>query len=355
MRLIIDIGHPGHVHYFKNLYWNLKAHGHNILIFARDKEVSFKLLHHYKMPFISRGKGRKSLVGKLIFLLYASTLIYRLGHKFKPDLIISFSSPYASLAAFFLRCPNIILDDTEVGRFERCIYKPLANLIITPKAFKMDLGSKHFRFDGFMELSYLLPAYFQPEPRILDDLGINNKEKFVIIRFVSWEASHDKGQKGLSLRQKHEIINLCKRYARIYISSEMKLPDSLEEFRLKIQPHKLHDALHFAAMYIGEGATTASEACLLGTPAVYINTITAGTIEEQERSGLLLNFREFKGVAEQISKILVQENKDRYVTLSKKMIGDKIDLTAFLTWLVENYPDSARIMREEPEYQLRFK
>ncbi len=161
MRLIIDIGHPGHVHYFRNLYHNLTADGHEILVIARKKEVTFELLHHYKIPFISRGQGRRSFFGKLTYLAYAAFIIFRSGLRFKPDLIISFASPYASLASFFLRCKCIILDDTEVGRFERFIYKPISDLIITPKAFKKDLGKKHFRFDGFMELSYLLPAYFQ--------------------------------------------------------------------------------------------------------------------------------------------------------------------------------------------------
>ena len=34
------------------------------------------------------------------------------------------------------------------------------------------------------------------------NLVISGNEKFVIIRFVSWEASHDKGQQGLSATAK---------------------------------------------------------------------------------------------------------------------------------------------------------
>lgn len=354
MRLIIDIGHPGHVHYFRNLYWNLRANHHEILIVARNKEVSFELLEHYQMPFVSRGIGKKSFVGKLTYLLYSSFLIFRLGYKFKPDIIISFASPYASLASFFLRCTNIVLDDTEVGRFERYIYKPLADIIITPKAFRENLGRKHFRFDGFMELSYLLPDYFKPEPSVLDHLGLKKDEKFIIMRFVSWEASHDKGQKGLSLQQKHEIINLCSEKARIYISSERKLPDTLEKFRLNIRPYQLHDALFYASLYIGEGATTASEACILGTPAIYINTISAGTLEEEGRFGALFSYRSFDGVSRQISQILNDDNKEHYVALSRNMINERIDLTAFLTWLIEEYPLSREIIMKDPDYQYRF-
>jgi hypothetical protein len=37
------------------------------------------------------------------------------------------------------------------------------------------------------------------------------------------------------------------------------------------------------------------------------------------------------------------------------MLKDKIDYTAFLIWFIENYPKSASIMKENPDYQYRFK
>ena len=37
------------------------------------------------------------------------------------------------------------------------------------------------------------------------------------------------------------------------------------------------------------------------------------------------------------------------------MLAYKIDITAFLVWFVENYPVSAKIMKENPDYQNRFK
>ncbi len=355
MKILIDIGHPGHVHYFRNLYLKLKANKHDIIITARDKEVSFELLHYYNMPFISRGNGKKSLTGKFLYLFYATFIIIQSGYKFKPELIISFASPYASIASFFLRCNNIVLDDTEVGRLERYIYKLFADLIITPKAFKKNLGPRHYPFDGFMELSYLLPAYFYPDKQVLNDLKILNEEKYIVIRFVSWQASHDLNQRGLSLEQKQEIISHCRKFAKVFISSEEKLPESLEKYRLKIHPYQLHDALFFAEMYIGEGATTASESCLMGTPAIYVNTISAGTIEEQEKSGLLFNYRSFSGVMDQIDNIMQQRGKELFVTNATKLKNEKIDLTAFLTWLIEEYPSSQIALFKDPDYQYRFK
>jgi len=37
------------------------------------------------------------------------------------------------------------------------------------------------------------------------------------------------------------------------------------------------------------------------------------------------------------------------------MLSDKIDVTAFMVWFVENYPESAKIMKENPEYQWSFR
>jgi len=34
---------------------------------------------------------------------------------------------------------------------------------------------------------------------------------------------------------------------------------------------------------------------------------------------------------------------------------DKIDVTAFLVWFVEYYPKSAKIMKENPDYQYNFR
>ena len=39
----------------------------------------------------------------------------------------------------------------------------------------------------------------------------------------------------------------------------------------------------------------------------------------------------------------------------KKMLADKIDVTAFLVWFVENYPKSVKIMKGNPKYPERFK
>ena len=37
------------------------------------------------------------------------------------------------------------------------------------------------------------------------------------------------------------------------------------------------------------------------------------------------------------------------------MLSEKIDYAQFLTWFIESYPESARIMKENPDFQNKFK
>ena len=37
------------------------------------------------------------------------------------------------------------------------------------------------------------------------------------------------------------------------------------------------------------------------------------------------------------------------------MLVDKIDVTAFMVWFIENYPTTVKIMKENPDYQNNIK
>ena len=71
MRIFIDIGHPAHVHYFRNMIASMHDKGHTFFIIARDKEVTHRLLKQYNLSYISRGKGSGTIVGKILYLFKA--------------------------------------------------------------------------------------------------------------------------------------------------------------------------------------------------------------------------------------------------------------------------------------------
>jgi len=56
MRILVDIGHPAHVHLFKNFIWEMEKRGHLVLVTAREKDVAIQLLKAYNIPFTPVGK-----------------------------------------------------------------------------------------------------------------------------------------------------------------------------------------------------------------------------------------------------------------------------------------------------------
>ena len=50
----------------------------------------------------------------------------------------------------------------------------------------------------------------------------------------------------------------------------------------------------------------------------------------------------------------MQNIKEEWQRRRQKMLSEKIDVTAFMVWFIENYPESVRVMKETPEYQYRF-
>jgi predicted glycosyltransferase len=356
MKILIDIGHPAHVHYFKNFIRLMTQKGHQFHITARNKEVVFDLLKKYDIPYTDRGRGGKGLLGKILYILLADIKLIHVGLRFKPDIILSFASTYAAHTSFILKRPHIAFDDTEHSRFEIFLYRPFTKVILNPKCFQSDFGEKQIRFMGFIELCYLHPNYFNPDNNIVNQLGLKEEDRFILIRFVSWSAGHDMGESGFSPQNKISLVKALSKKVRVFISSENSLPVELEPFLLPISPDKLHHVLFYASLYIGEGATTASECAMLGTPAIYVNSLSAGTLEEQEKLGLLFSFRNSDGVLEKALEILnTPEFKFENRIRRDNMLKQTIDVTAFMVWFIENYPGSVKTMKENPDYQWRFK
>lgn len=334
----------------------MQAKGHEFFVSARNKEVIHTLLQQYNIPFYNRGRGATGMAGKFWYIFKADVLLLIKARTFKPDLFISFASPYAAHVAWLMKKPHIVIDDTESASLNHKLYLPFSKVTLNPLSFRKEMGEKQVRFDSFMELSYLHPKYFHPSESIFQYLKIKPNEKYCIFRFVSWNANHDIGQKGLDFYTKLKLVDMLDKEMKVFISSEGELPEQLRKYQITIPPEKLHDALAFADLYIGEGATTASECVMLGTPAIYINSLSAGTLEEQKKSGLLHNLRDTTDLFTTLEKISADPGYKKQIQNKRdQLLSDKIDPTAFLVWFIENYPSSFETMKNDPDYQYRFR
>ena len=359
MKIFLDIGHPAHVHYFRNFIKIMEKKGHTFFVSARDRSIIHYLLRNYKIPYFNRGKGRNGIVGKLSYMFSVDVKLFFKLLKYKPDIFISFASPYAAQVSWLYRKPHIVLDDTEHARFGHLFYKPFSNVFLNPSSFQKDFGKKQIRFNSFTELFYLHSNYFSPSSNILSLLGLKENEKYVLLRFVSWEANHDIGHSGLDLDTKKQIVKLfiAKGY-KVFISIEAENYDPFfENYIIKIPPEFIHDVLIFCELFVAESGTMASEAAILGTPVVYVNSLPLmGYLKEEKEKGLLYHFTSSAGVVEKIEELIKFSNlKNEYQSRCKQLLADKIDPTSFLVWFIENYPDSFKTMKENPDYQYNFK
>ena len=355
MKIVVDINHPAHVHYFKNFIWEMKKKGHEILITASEKDISYALLDNYGFSYVKIGNYGKSKIQKLINIPLLDLRMYQAVKKFNPDLFLGFGSIRAAHVSKLMGKPCIALDDTEHAKWENLLYVPFTDAILTPSCFKKDLGEKHIRFNGYMELAALHRNHFTPNPAVLTELGLTEGDPFTILRFVSWKASHDVGQHGI--RDKVGLVKALEEYGRVLITSEGALTPELQSYQIRVSPEKLHDLLYYATLYVGEGATTASECAVLGTHAIYVNTLRLGyTDDEEAKYDLVYNFSKLDEMKDGVlfkAKELLSDPDLRAKGKQKrnKLLEDKTDVTAFMVWFIENYPLSFMEMKEHPDMQ----
>ena len=346
MRVLIDIGHPGHVHLFRHFAHLFIGKGNSVLFTARTKEHEAELLKSAGLPFVMLGKHYSSFFGKIWGMVRYNIQIFFISLRFRPDIFLSHGSLYTLLAATVKRRPNIALEDSGNPEQVR-LYLPFTAAVLTSTSFPYDYGRKQIRYRGYHELAYLHPNYFSADQSVVNELGLNPGEKYFIMRLVGWKASHDRSHSGLTADQTQQIVDYLSDRGKVFISSELRLPPSLEQYRFPLDPSRMHHALAFATLFVGEGATMASESAVLGTAAIYVNTIRRGYLEEQERDyGLVSCFRNFDGVMERITELLNRPDlKSETKKSSQRLINDKCDVTRFLVQFIEDYPYGATKVR----------
>jgi predicted glycosyltransferase len=340
MKILIDVNHPSQVHLFKNAVWEWQTRGHDVLIVARDKDVTLELLEQYKLNYLpgtTRKPGILNLIGELI---RKTILITRISKKFNPDILLSLGSPPAAWAAFLLGKPHIAFTDTEHSVEQLYLYKPFSVRIYTPDCFLRDLGKKHFRYAGYHELAYLHPARFTPSSVNLEKIGLSTLEPYFVLRLVSFDASHDINHKGLTQNEKASLLKLLGKYGRIVVSSEAEKAMKIQGTEKIIPPAEMHDLLAFASLLVGEGThTMATEAALLGTPAITLTSHTGGNLQElEDKYGLVKVINNPEVLEKQIQQLLESPNlKQSWMEKRQKLLNDKIDVTAFIVEEVINF------------------
>ncbi|HBG28861.1 MAG: hypothetical protein A2Y10_16860 [Planctomycetes bacterium GWF2_41_51] len=332
MRVIVDISHPSQVHFFKNLILKFRKNKDKVLITARGKDVTLDLLKNlnFKHICLSHQTGGVFSMARELILRYV--LMWIIVKRFKPDILIAETGVTIGLIGLLLRIPRIVEEDTEHAKLQRMIGLPFVSIIMTGLGYLGNHGRRERKFKGVWVQSYLNPEYFTPDASVLTDAGIDSSEPFIVLRMVSWSAAHDTGLHGYTEKQYLEIINKLSKYGRIIISSEGALPQSMAQYRNPVSPEKVHHLLAMALLYIGEGATMAAEAAVLGTPAIFCNPLPLGYLKAMEKDyQLVYNCENFDAGFEIAEKLLNIDNlKELWQQRRKKLLDESEDINEFM-------------------------
>ena len=123
----------------------------------------------------------------------------------------------------------------------------------------------------------------------------------------------------------------------------------------------MHDLMYYASLFIGDSQSMCAEAGILGTPFIRYNDFVGkieylNDLENNYELGLGVKTDEPWRVISIINKLFeIPDYKKKYEIRKEKLFKDKIDLISFTIWLIENYPQSIRKVKETPDYQYNFK
>lgn len=375
MKILVYMGHPAHFYLYKNAIINWRNNGHQVEILIKKKDILQQLIDNQGWSYHNiLAEGRKNSKAGMAWGTIKRTwrlLIFCL--KYKPN-ILTGTSVENSFIGTLLRIPvvNCNEDDAAVVPLYAKLSYPCADAILNPivcNSGKWD--NKATKYPSYQELAYLHPNHFTPSRDVIEQYGIDTSQPYFVIRFASLKAHHDHGIQGINTEIAQHLIDILRPHGRIYITSERALEPQFEPYRIHINPLDMHHVMAFASLYIGDSQTMAAEAGVLGTPFIRFNDFVGriGYLRELEDTYQLgygihatplpidSPIRRSNGTpqpsgaealyktANDLVALTAEQRHNLYDSRRQQMLSDKIDYAKYLTWFIENYPQSQQLSR----------
>lgn len=340
MRILIDIGHPAHVHFFRRPAELLRQRGCELMVTSRHKEMATDLLDAFgiaHVPLSAMGAGDRR--GLFRELCERDVRLLRVVRSWRPDVMAAIGGIFIAHAGLLSRARSLVFYDTENARLQNALTYPFAGRVIVPRCYAAWTPRRRtLRYPGYHELSYLRPPYFNPDRAIALANGLSVERPTYLLRLVSWRASHDVGERGLTWDAVRRAgARLQAVGAHVLISSEAELPADLQPHAYAGDTAQIHHVMGHCAGFFGESATMASECAVLGVPAVYAAHTGRGYTDEQEmRYGLVRNVRTLDTAAldDGIAWLLGFDAEDAR-RRRQRLLDDTCDVAEFVVRAIE--------------------
>ena len=374
MKVLIALNHPAHYYLFKYVILGLKRNGHQVDVVIKSKDILEQILIYEDQEYFKinekkqRNNNALSVISNgLIELLVQNINLYKFirSRNLRPNYMLGTDVSIAHVGRYF-RIPSFVYneDDFEVNKFFCQATYPFANYIVSPTYTSVGrYSSKKIGYNGIQKMSYLNPKYFTPDCNVLKDLGLLLNETFFIIRLVSLTSVHDiEGKhRGIGNDLLKNIVSALNVRGKVFVTSEDPIIEELKAYELKIEPNKMHDVMAFATLFIGDSQSMCAEAGILGTPFIRYNDFVGkiqylNDLENKYKLGWGVQTHEPYKIFTIIEELFkINDIKEVWLEKQKRLFDEKIDLNALTLWMIENYPESVRMLKMNENRQYRIK
>lgn len=356
MRIVFTINTPAQAYFYKNIIKETHKHGHDVSILARDYGETRFLLSSFGLNHYIYSSPPKSKFLKIINTLKDIIKYHQYIRKIKPDYIVG-GGVVDGTVSKLTKTPCIGFNDGEPNvdffyfiQMKLIKYLGLASVIITPSNYQANLGQKHIKINSFKELAYLHPEYYVPDDDILKTIGVKQGEEFVVIRLNAFDSVHDVGYKSMTNTNLVDLISELEKKVKVFISTEKILPEAFHKYILNIPKNRIHDVIYYSKLFITETGTMTTEAALLGTPTILVHPksrLFGNFIELHEQYQMVYLFDQYEPLIKETALNIIKQTdiKAKYNEKSIKLINDKINMTEFMVWFIDNYPESINITK----------
>lgn len=339
MRILFDIVHPADVLFFLHPIRTLMAAGDSVKIVSRKKDVACVLLDQFGLdhrPVSEAASGRAGLAREL---LLRDLAMLRVARSFRPDVMIGLGGVSISHVGKLTGIPSISFYAADTANLQTRLTWPFIDHLYVPQAYSGTVpAGRTSRFPGIKELSYFHPENFRLDASIAARNGwVAGRDNF-FIRTVSWRANHDIGKQGWSDATLKALVDKLSTRGTVHISSERTLPPEFDAFVYRGNESELHHLLGKCRLYVGESATMAHEASLLGTPAIYDGADHPGTTREMARHGLVTALRQpgRQVLLEEVDRMLA-DDADALVLRRDAYLATRANLSHFIVEAIRRH------------------
>ena len=363
-KILFYFGHPAQYLFLRESIRQLKKKNIEIIVAIKSKDVLEQLLINDKLPYINVLPIKRGNSKFLIFLSLIKRIIklFPVIQKNKPDLLIGTDSSIAIIGAMLsIKCITILEDDYDVIKTMAMITNPFTTIILSPEV--CDVGpwkQKKIGYKGYMKLGYLHPGVFHADKKVVAKYEI--PQNFVLIRLARLTAHHDFGISGINEQLLDKILEICASHGTVVrISSEAGLDEKYQKHELSINPSDIHHILANASLLICDSQSMSVESAMLGVPSIRYSDFAGriSVLEELEHKYHLtfgINTCQPEMLFSKTDELLsMNDVKSEFQRRRQLMLNDKIDVSSFMVWFLSNFPVSFTIMKENPDYQWKFR